>query len=178
MEITASAVHDLRSFKALYRLMLCGRHDPKGRLTLFLTVYGILYAIIIAELIILGGSTLLYVVLGVSAAFILLYCYMYFLLPRIKYKAAGSPKDMRNSYVFMEDELRVNTFKGEEQLQKDTLKYPELFKVMESSEYFFIFMSRQSVYLVDKSTIHNGTREDIMGALAALPKGKYIACRY
>lgn len=58
------------------------------------------------------------------------------------------------------------------------IEYSILFKVMETSEYFFVFIQKQQVFLVDKSTVQGGTIEDVREVIKNALGKQYIICKY
>lgn len=73
-------------------------------------------------------------------------------------------------YVYMDD---MGDYSG-----TTNIEYSILFKVMETSEYFFVFIQKQQVFLVDKSTVQGGTIEDVREVIKNALGKQYIICKY
>jgi len=68
--------------------------------------------------------------------------------------------------------------RSEEYTGQGEIKYSIIPKVMETPKYIFIYQDLRSVYIIDKSTVTNGTIEDIRAKLAQyVPQKKYIIKR-
>jgi hypothetical protein len=177
MEIKAKGKLDLELCKALMHLVMFKKADPKKRMRVWAVVYGIILALVVFDFIAFGVDTFIIVMLGVVVFTVLLMCYLYFIVPKIKYKSLAKMKDAENEYVFCDDELRVLT-RGEEYSGESVLKYSVFVKAYETSRYFFLFQPQNQVFAVDKSTIENGTQKDIRDKLTSSIAGKYIVCKY
>lgn len=108
---------------------------------------------------------------------ICLNCFLYFGIPRIQYNALDKMKMMENEYTFCDDVIKVSS-KSEEYNAEGELKYSMIPKVKETSKYLFVFQTENQVFVVDKSTITNGTINDIREKLNPFVKKKYIICKY
>ena len=176
MEIRAKCKFDFDSIRALTHLSLFRRANPQKRFTTWTIISAILLLVIILEAIAFSDTSLVkYIFLAVLL--ILLECYFYFLLPKIRYKALAKMKETENSYVFCDDVLKVFT-KSPEYTGEAEVEYSVFVRVYETSKYFFLFQTNNQAFLVDKSTIEGGTAEDIKNRLTTLGKGKYILCKY
>ena len=177
MEIKASCTLDLNAIKALNGLMMFRKNDPKKRMIL----WGIIYAVIIVCVIMLiatyGLTDEFALYLFMLFAFLLLGCYLYFLQPRVQYKAMAKLKNAENRYVFRDETMDIisaaDAFNGQSEL-----RYSVIVRAMETSKYFFIFQTKNQAFLVDKSTITDGTPEQIREKLRSHLGKKYMLCRY
>jgi hypothetical protein len=177
MEIKAKGKLDLELCKALMHLVMFKKADPKKRMRVWAVVYGIILALVVFDFIAFGVDTFIIVMLGVVVFTVLLMCYLYFIVPKIKYKSLAKMKDAENEYVFCDDVLRVFT-KTAEYSGEATIEYSHLVKVYETAKYFLLFQTQEQVLAVDKSTIENGTQKDIRDKLTSSIAGKYIVCKY
>ena len=177
MEIKASGKFDLKSIKALIRLMLYKKANPKRRMILWTSIYAVLLIIILAELFLWGFDKTLFVLLITNLVISGLGCYQYFILPKKQYNALGKLKDIENEFLFLEDSVQI-TAQSEEYSGETEIKYSLIFKVFETSKYFFIFQNKTQVYIVDKSTMSANDSQEVRRKLMDTVDGKYILCKY
>lgn len=177
MEIRAKSRFDYDSVKALTHLWMFKRADPKKRMVFWTIADLVLLAVILLEIILFGSDIVLFVLMGAVAAMYLLECYMYFLLPKIKYNSLAKMKDVENEYVFREEKIDAYT-KSEAYSGQAEIKYALLVKVMETSKYLFLYQNNTQVFIVDKSTIVGGTAEEIRNKLSSVTGNRYIICKY
>ena len=174
MEITAKCLYNLKGVTALLHLQLFKKANPKSRMILWSVIYGVLSLILLLEKIFWQAEVIHLLVL--MAVVMLLMCYMYFVLPRQTYKAQGKLKDAENTYTFGENSVHIVS-QAEQYTGEAQVEYGLFIKVYETSEYFFVFQTKNQVFLVDKSTIQGGTAEDIRSRLSGAVK-KYVICKY
>ena len=88
--------------------------------------------------------------------------------------ALGKLQDIENEYVFGDETMKIINRSDEYNAQGE-IKYSIIPKVLETPKCIFIYQNMRSTYVVDKSTITNGTIEDIRAKLAQyVPQKKYI----
>ena len=103
--------------------------------------------------------------------------YIYWGVPKIRYKALGKLQNLENEFIFGDETMKIIN-RSEEYTGQGEIKYSIIPKVMETPKYIFIYQDLRSVYIIDKSTITNGTIEDIRAKLAQyVPQKKYIIKR-
>lgn len=134
-------------------------------------------AIIVSGLIIFGNSIFLVILLAVFVIVILLQIYMYFGLPKIRYKSVDKFVNLQNNFIFTEKNMIVSSDMGDYS-GTTNIEYSILFKVMETSENFFVFIQKQQVFLVDKSTVQGGTIEEVREVIKNALGKQYIICKY
>ena len=108
MEVRASCKYDLEAIRALTRLSMFKKADPKKRMILWNGIYVVLLLVVIAEIILFGPDTMLFTLLGLCFLFPLLGGYMYFVLPRLQYRSLSKLRDAENSFTFMKVEGKLN----------------------------------------------------------------------
>lgn len=177
MEIKATSTFDLKTIQALTHLWMFKKADPKKRMIFWTIAYAILIVIIVLEMILFGADTVLITTFACAVLIYLLECYLYFLLPKIRYNSLAKMKDIINEYTFCEDAICVATG-GAEYNGNCEIKYSLISKVMETEKYLFIFQNKSHVFVVDKSTIVGGTADDIKYKMTSAINGKYIVCNY
>lgn len=173
----AKCKYDLDSVKAWMRLNMFKQADPKKRMILWNIIYTILCIVIIWEIVTFGTDALMFILLGVCLLFQLLVLFLYFIAPKIQYKALAKMRDVENEYFFGDDTLKAST-KGEEYNGASEIQYSFFVKAYETSKYLFIYQTNNQVFVIDKSTIEGGTAEDIKNKLSAYMKDKYVVCKY
>ena len=102
------------------------------------------------------------------------------MMPRKRYKNLGKMRDALNTYTFTEDTLLVDTVdtKGNFFQADNENSYAQITKVMETNRYMFIWPAKDRVLILDKTTIQNGTDEDIRKRVTSGENVQYIRCRY
>ena len=177
MKIKATCQFDLESVKALTYLMMFNKGNPKKRMLSLNIVFSVLFAIIIFDFIMFGVDLPL-VLCAIMTVMILVWnAYMWFLYPKVRYNALGKMKGVQNEYIFTDEKIFVTT-RGAEYNGQAEIEYTLLVKVYETSKYFFLYQTKNQVFIVNKSTVEGGTDEDIRNKLSAYAKGKYIICKY
>ncbi|MBE5887547.1 MAG: YcxB family protein [Lachnospiraceae bacterium] len=173
MEVRAKSKFDYETIKELahrssYRLI-----SPK--------VYWIV--MIICTFIVFGTSFLFGVESDdIALMVVILICdavsvYIYWGVPKIRYKALGKLQNLENEFIFGDETMKIIN-RSEEYTGQGEIKYSIIPKVMETPKYIFIYQDLRSVYIIDKSTVTNGTIEDIRAKLAQyVPQKKYIIKR-
>ena len=177
MEIKATCKFDLASVKALVRVQMFKKADPGKRMIFWSVIYGAIIAVLIWELIAFGPESKIIFMLGVLMLVLLLGCYLYYLLPKIQYKAMAKLQDAENVYTFGDETLKVFT-NGGEYSGASEMEYSVLVRVYETSRYFFLYQTKNQAYIVDKSTVTGGSAEDIRNKLSVAVKNKYVHCNY
>ena len=176
MEIRAKCKLDFESIKALTHLSLFKKAKPKKRFLIWSIISAILSVIIIFEMIVFSDAMLIKL-LCVSVILFLLECYLYFLLPKIRYKALAKMKDAENQYIFCDNVLKIFT-KNQEYNGEAEIEYSLFVRVYETTKYLFLYQTNNQVFIVAKNTIEGGTVEDIRNKLSLYVKDKYIICKY
>ena len=176
MEIKAKCKFDFESIRALTHLSLFKKANPKKRFLTWSIISGILAVIIILEMIIFSDAMLIELLCAAVVLFLIEF-YLYFLLPKIRYKALAKMKDAENEYIFCDNVLKIFT-KSQEYNGEAEIEYSLFVKVQETSRYLFLYQTKNQVFIVDKFSIENGTVEDIRNKLSAFVKDKYIIRKY
>ena len=178
MEIKASAKYDLDACKALTRLSMFKKADPKKRMIFWSVVYAVIMLVLVLEIVAFDLPAEEYLVFFVvMAAVLLLECYMFFVFPRITYNAMGNMKDVENTYVFYDDCFKHSSnsevYSGEAEF-----RYEVLVRVYETGRYFFLYQTKRQVIVVDKQTMEEGAALQLRQKLSAVFGKKYIICKY
>lgn len=177
MEIKAKCKYDLDSVKALTHLTMFKKANPKKRMVFWTIIYAIVLASITLELIYFGMDSTLYVPLCVGILGIALIYFWYFFTPKIQYNALAKLKDVENEYIFCDNIFKAVT-KSKEYTGEAEIEYSLFVRVYETSKYIFMYKTNNQAFLVDKSTITDGTIEEIKNKLQSYLKDKYVICKY
>lgn len=177
MEITAASVYDLKAYKALVHSGMSKKRNPKKQFVFMTIIIIAALVFVVLDMIFNGFSdrSWLYLLLIVFSLF--LYNFSYFIIPRIHYKNSGKLMNINNNYTFTDDEIRMTSISMDFNAT-GSLKYYSIYQAVETHDYLFIYPQKGTAYIIDKSTISNGTIEDIKKAVSAAVPGKYIIYNY
>ena len=177
MNIKAKCKYDYETCKAVAHISTYKKYGPKKTITIrfiFVFVLMLLNFLIIAFS---GGSSINLLTFGCGALLVVLELFMYFAVPKIQYKSLSKMKDLTNEYVFSDDGFTADC-NSEEYKGKSEVKYSLLIKAFETKRYFFLFENKRQAFVVDKSTLENGTAEEIREKISAVIGKKYVLCKY
>lgn len=177
MEIRAKCKFDFDAIKALTHLSTYKKSNPKRTVRSRAILYFVLLLMVIAELIVFGFNFFPIILIVVALFAIAVDLFMYFALPQIQYKALAKMKNAENNYLFCDNVIKVLT-KSEEYNGEAEIEYSLLVKVYETAKYFFLYQTDNQVFLVEKSTIENGSVDDIRNKLSSFVKDQYFICKY
>lgn len=173
MEIKAKCKWNLEAIKALTRLLMFGKKSPKVSMLTF-SIFSFLLPFV---LLVIRSDLLSYIFATSMIVLILCGLYLYFLSPKIRYNALGKLKNAEIEYIFCDGSIKVFT-RSKEYNDEAECKYSIFVKAYETSRYFFFFATNNQVYLIDKTTIEDGTATDIRNKVEPLLDRKYFICKY
>lgn len=176
MEIKAKCKYDYETCKVVSYIAGYKKNNPKKVISLRITIYLVLAVLNIAVVYYYNDSVGYGLVL-MCALLSLLELFMYFIMPKIQYNSMSKMKDIGNDYIFREDDFSAVTV-SENFSGQDVMKYTLLEKVLETEKYFFIYINKRQIFVVEKATIEGGTAEDIREKLSPVLGKKYIRCKY
>ena len=78
----------------------------------------------------------------------------------VKKLTAGQFAEIVNTYVFGEDRFQIETKIGKKAETKEVL-YGELVRIVERKDAFYLYVSAQLAFLIQKKNIVEGTAEDL-----------------
>lgn len=177
MNINASCKFDYKSIKALTHLSTYRKSDPKKRMLSFLITFAVLSVIIVAEIILIAPDPFLFYLLAIAVVCLLIDLYVYFIIPKISFAAMKNMQNTENEYIFSDNSVKI-TSKSSEYNGEANIEYTLFVKVYETSEYLFIYQTKNQAFIVDKSTVTGGTAEEIRERLSSCLGKKYIICKY
>ncbi len=176
MEIKAKSVYNYEAVKAVLHLSLYKKANPKTQIALRLSVYaGSILLFLPAFILLEIGSG--YLLLGLMLLVAFLDCYMFFILPKIQYKGLSKLQNIENEFTFSDDFIIISS-KGEVYSGEERLEYSLLVKAYETSRYFFLYQTKNQVYIVDKQTIDREGANAIRQKLSENLGKMYNICRY
>lgn len=152
------------------------RKSPRKTFVLLNIWFAALGLLVTLEMLFLGVDVTLILLLIMAVMLIALNCFMYFGTPKIQFASLQKMQGVKNEFTFCEDVIKVSSH-GEFCHSEAELQYSLIPKVMETSRYLFIYQDKIQAFIVDKSTIINGTIEDVREKLLPFAK-KYIICKY
>ena len=172
MKIKASCKWDVKTIKAQAHLGIYGTKNPKRRLIMRTLLFLFLAFLVAAQIFLLGWSWPFIAMAAVLTVAIFLEYLWYFGTPKRKYAALGDQKDKEVSYCFTQEEVTVD---GDR-----VLRYQDLWRIMETKEYMFLYPDRSEILPVEKATLRGGTPEQLTKQLKKTLEGtrKYITCAY
>lgn len=174
MEIKASVTFDREVCKAFTDVHFYKKQNPKKIKALKFISAVVTTAIAVAAMICLDVENPTFFVICSSACWVIVA--MDFVVLKRGQKTLSYLNGTRQEYVFTDDEITA-TMSGAELSGTSRLKYSAVFKVMETSKYFFIYQASNSAYIIDKSTLSGGTAEELRAKFSPLGQ-KYIVCKY
>ena len=181
MEINARCTLDEKGLRAMQGVVMFRGKDPRRVIRRHTILFAVCTVLMILCALILYEDRVMFILALVMAAVcpltILLYHYAYYISPRRIYRKLKLA-DTENRYVFGETAVVISSCGREGYKAHETFPYALLHKVMETSEYFFLFIDKLRAYTVDKSEMTNTEIEAVRAALLATPDLTYKACNY
>lgn len=176
MDIKAKCKYDYESIKALTHFSLFKRANPKKRIISLIIIFSALTLLVLLK-ILLSRDTDLLIYLCILIVVLLIENYLYFIVPKLRYRSLAKLKDSENEYVFSDKILRINN-KSQDYSGESNIEYSFFVKVYETSRYLFLYQTNNLVFIVDIDTLEGGTIEDIRNIFSECNNGKYIICNY
>ena len=172
MKIYAETKCDFKTMKAFTYLSAFRTNKP-GKKVLLFSVITILLAIILWLEIQLLGANAFFVVTFILVLLILaLELYLYFGLPVVRFRAMGNLMGCKHAFRF-EDEAFTVMSSDTGYSSECTIGYKNLEKVAETPDYFYIFHSKTQVFIVNKSSMEEGTEGQLRQKLVEYLNGRY-----
>ena len=147
--------------------------SPLVSLIIFAVVSVGLFAMVIIGDIAEGNykDTLVYSAL--IAFMVLMFLYLYFVLPKQRWKRiAASPKG-ETHLTFCDNSVHVITYVGGERRKEGNVAYTSFDRFKETKEYFFIYVGRTQALIVEKQKLSGGTALELRAKLKQYKSVKY-----
>ena len=176
MNIKGSSIYDSDTVRDMIRFSVFKKRNPE-RMLIAYTVLIVSCLIIINLLSVFirynDNAALLNIVgvIGLTTMY-----YMYFILPKVRYKSLKEMKDTVNEFEFLDDKITVRS-NNPKYAGEAALDYGLLFKVYETDKYFYLFQDKLQLYIVNKSTLSDnpgGITDKFINGIGK----KYIRCNY
>lgn len=177
MEIRASSVYDLKATKAAWRANIYNKKNPETQFRRYIILAALVVTASVIYQFMVKQVVLMWVLSGLLIFFSAFLWLMYFVFPVMMFKDSQRLAEMPRNFVFREDTMSVE-MSGEMYQGDSTVRYALMFKAMETGAYFFIYLTKSQLYIVDKSTLEGGSAEEIRNALSAVLGKKYTVCDY
>ncbi len=162
MEINAKTTYDKQTIKAFVKNVSFKSTAMKVLVVIIAVLMAIYAALTIYEIIALKIVPITYILL--ILLFGLYLGYIYLLLPIISYRRFERKSEITNEYTFFDDKMLILTtakgIKGSSEYE-----YNAFFKVIETNDYIYLYISRGQALIVDKTTLSGGTSEQIRGTI-------------
>lgn len=177
MEIRAKSKFNFKTIRAMSHMATYKKAKPLKRLALKMIISAMLLAFLIVELVFIGPKTIIIIALVANIILLLLEVFNHFVLPKIQYASLGEMKEAENEYIFYDNYVKEYT-KAENYNAEADIQYEIFKKVYETGEYLFLYKNNNQVYIVEKSTIENGTVGELRSKLMYYVGNKYYICKY
>ncbi|MBE6638803.1 MAG: YcxB family protein [Ruminococcaceae bacterium] len=174
MEITAHSQYNLKTVTALSRLMMYKKRNPRKSILIFGCAWFVLLLLNILLGILDEPSVLAYILLILLGS---LAMFGYFFAPKIQYKNMGAFKDGTHTFVFYDEKFTV-TSQTASSVGTSDFNYATIQKIMETTEYLFLFPNKNQSFIVDKSTLSEQDMNTLRVALVSKIGSQYIICNY
>lgn len=180
MKVKATTVYDWKAYMAKSGVYSYGRLNPKVGKAVATGAFTALIAGFICAVYGISGSGDVNMKILIA---ILMFVFVYFLgsmflSPRVHFNSMLKTRGLYTyNFVFKEDgfesELTPETENG-----RITLDYAKLAKVIETSDYIFLFVNTRNILPVDKSGIEGGRVEEVRKAVQVALGKKYKIAKY
>ena len=176
MSIHANCKFNKQTIRALTHVVMFKKSNPTKAIIARLSITALLMAVIALEMILFFDSDMIGL-LCASFVLLALQCYLYFLLPTIRYNALKKMQEAENEYIFGDHSLKAST-DGEAYSGTSEMAYTMFTRVYETDKYFFLGLANHQFYIVEKSTIEGRSQDEIRALLMTNPNVKYVRCKY
>ena len=176
MQIHANCEYDFEACQALTYIALYRKKDPSRCFTRNNILLAILFAVVLLDMILFGPEKEFIILMIAIVIMGILDWFLYYQYPKINYRSLANFKNVSNEFVFTEEKLLVTSHNNEYSGQCE-IAYSLFVKAYETSRYLFLYQTNNQVFIIDKSTLTNGTIEEIRTTLSQYFQ-KYYICKY
>lgn len=178
MEIKASCIYDEKAITALNRAsFIQGKSNPK----ILIIIFSIFSLVLITEFIYLylnydlNTASLMLTLLALAINSFLFYGY--FIMPKRQCKMMAKTANLKNTYIFKDDYFQ--SFADNEYMESnEKSNYSVLVSVKETKDYFFLYIKKNTAFIVDKSSLDIDDLEKLQSKFSELLGKKYYKCKY
>ena len=174
MEINAKTTCSIKAVQLFTRASLFRMMKPitEVSVTLAILLFGALFSVV--NIIREPYMNYLRILLVVSIVVIILEILLYFIPGKMQYKSFVKLGNPTSFITFTDNIVKMVTENERGDLhEKNEYCYNVFCKVVETNEYIFLFLTERSAFLIDKSTIENGSEEEIRAKLQSAFDKKY-----
>lgn len=178
MEIKASCAYDEKAITALNRAsFIQGKSNPKILIIIFsifslVHITGFIYQCLNYGFITASLALTLFALAINSFLF-----YGYFIMPKRQCKLMAKTANLKNTYIFKDDYFQ--SFADNEYIESsEKSNYSVLVSVKETNDYFFLYIRKNTAFIVDKSSLNIDDLNKLQSKFAELLGKKYYKCRY
>ncbi len=177
MNITVNCTYDKKAVTAFARSGLYKKADPRKCFITFIAI--VLFYIIGTTIIaVIGGYDSKALILIALAALILFFqFYIYLILPRIIFNARKNLGNVRQTLTFSDDEI-ISHSSSDELESTEKISYNIPVSIRETKNYVFVYTTKQSAYIIDKSGISDSDLTDLHKLFALRFGEKYTILNY
>lgn len=116
-------------------------------------------------------DTLVYA--GLIVLITLMLLYLYFVMPKQRWKRiAASPKG-ETHLVFGENSLHITTYVGGERRKEGNAAYTDFDRYKETKNYFFLYVGKNQALIIDKAKLVGGDAAELRAKLKSYKSVKY-----
>ena len=165
MEIKASSKYNWETYKKFNNFHNFKRSVFQKVLNIIVLACTAILLVCDAVLLILGAFDA--EMLGANMCIVyvaLLYLLAYVILPRLNFKKSKILIDSENSFVFKEDSFEEQSENKQGKSQSE-IKYSAIYKIYETGEFIYIYISHISAHIIEKSTIAESELNTLRGVL-------------
>lgn len=158
MEIRGKSTYDWRSIKKFNNFIFFKRRKWLSILWIFayvLSAIGFVFEIVTDNF---DGDSIERLILLVLVA--LWAVFLWFVKPKIRYNKNKLIHNMENEFVFTEDGFTMCQH-GDGIDSSGNMEYSAVFKVFEAKEFFYIYLTKNQVYMIEKATLEGGSAYDL-----------------
>ena len=177
MEINAQGTLNYETIKASLHVTIYKKTKPKKAVFLRLLATALVMAFCIFDMVVFGFNS--YMLLAFFMVFLagLLFAYMYFWLPKIRFKAMGKMQNVTNNYIFTDNAIicssSMDGYEG-----KAEVNYSLICKVIETSKYVLVYQTKNNFYVLEKATVSGGSVDDLRRKLFSFLGENYVIYNY
>lgn len=171
MEIKAAPTYSKEACRTWFYSLVYKKTNPKRILIKWNVLFSILILILIAELAAFGRNILLIITLSVAVLFLILLDGLSFIGARIFYSKTREMQGSAGYFIFRDTGV---TMTADDPDLKGTITaaYSMFKKAIETPKYLFLCI-KDSIFIVDKAAIENGTIDEIRQCITSVSGLKY-----
>jgi len=150
--IHAFTTYDLPAYRKFVRFNLNRGRFYRAAPWLFCSLICLGLLICLIDVFTFGFDEVTLLFLVLEGVLLLLYGFLYLALPRISFRAARKTAALVNEYLFGEESVSLRC-KTDGLESSATVRYDAFYKIYETRDFFYLYLTKHSAYLVRKSEI-------------------------